>query len=189
MRKSYLLISFISLTTLVACNNGPAPIKVTYEELYAKSQEIEDHRYSKATLTCNAFVDVTQGGETYNIDKTMTFNYVWDEEQNRFVSTDEEEAGFSNDISKTIKELLANHPEEPEDYKDVGCQYFISPFRTYVDYTETIEERTLRTIEEKVFDKYGYLTYYKLEVTVQGIFQEQEISGVERTTYSVIYQD
>ena len=43
-RKSYLLISFISLTTLVACNNGPAPIKVTYEELYAKSQEIEDHR-------------------------------------------------------------------------------------------------------------------------------------------------
>ena len=102
-----------------------------------------------------------------------------------FLST----TGLALAFSCIIKELLANHPEEPEDYKDVGCQYFISPFRTYVDYTETIEERTLRTIEEKVFDKYGYLTYYKLEVTVQGTYKEQEISGVERTTFYVVYQD
>lgn len=186
MKKGILLLGIISTLSLVACGNNGT--KTTYEDFYNKTQEIEDYHYSEATLTVSAYSDITQEGETTKDDRTMTFKYTWNTETNKFAPVEENEFGFEDEISKTVKAIYANHPEESKDSKDLGFEYYINPFKVYVDVTDTIEQRTLRTIESHTYDKYGYLTEYFLQVTASGEYKDQPISGIQKMTYSISYK-
>ena len=184
--KSLKLLLVGAAFTLIGCGGGAE--QVTYEEFYQKTQEIEDHHYSEATLTIWYFSDMTSEGETTKADVEKEFKYAWNSEVNRFVPSDGAEDAYGNELSTTVKKTFANKTEEPEDLKDFGCQYFIDPFKTYIDYTETIETRTIRTIQSYTYDEYGYMTDYLLNVEADGTYKDQPVSGVQITTYSVVYK-
>ena len=59
---------------------------------------------------------------------------------------------------------------------------------SYVDYTETREERTIRTIESHTYNSYGYLTDYLLQATANGTYKGEPINGTQKTTYSISYR-
>ena len=75
-----------------------------------------------------------------------------------------------------------------KDSKNLGYQYYINPFMSYVDYTETIEERTIRTIESQTYNNYGYLTDYLLQATANGTYKGEPLNGTQKTAYSISYR-
>ena len=186
MKKCFLLMGLIIALPLVACNKGPT--RVEYEEFYNKTQGIEDYHHTHATVVVTFFSDLTQGGESSKTDLKMTLNYTWNNEQNRFIADEENEIDFGSEISRNLKDRYKNMPEEKEDIKSLGFKYYINPFKVYVDITETIESRTIRTIESSTYDKYGYITSYLLQATASGTYQDQPISGTQKTAYSVTYE-
>ena len=188
MKKLFLSLCFISTLSLVACNNNAGATKTTYEDFYNKTQEIEDYHHSEATLTITYFSDFIQGEEVIKENRTRTYKYTWNTEANMFAPVEEYDSDFANEISKTAKELYANKPQDSEDNINMGYEYYINPFKVYVDYTETIESRTIRSIESFTYDKYGFLTNYLLQVEAEGTYKDQPISGMQKIAYSVSYK-
>ena len=181
MKKCFLLIGFVSTLPLVACNKGPE--KVDYEQFYNKIQEIEDHHYSYATLALAYSDSISGDGSTIE----ATLNYTWSEEANNFIPDEEYEYDLAESVNKTIKDKC-NRSQESEDAKELGYKYYINPFKVYIDYTETIEDRTVRIIESSTYDKYGYLTNYLLEVTAKGTYKGEIIDGTQKASYSISYK-
>lgn len=147
MKKLYLLVSYLSVFSIVACNQKASPKKVDYSEFYQKIQEIEENHHSHATMTVTYFDEISGDGK---ITKA-TLKYSWSDEENKFVADETYEFDLAHEINKTIKNKYKK-AEESEDSKNLGYQYFINPFKAYVDYTETIEERTIRTIESCTYN-------------------------------------
>ena len=183
MKKGFLLFCFVSTLSLVACNQNTGPKKVEYSEFYQKIQEIENNHHSHATMNITYFNDLSGTGETIK----ATLNYSWGDEQNKFVPDEEYEYDLTDELNRTIKDEF-KRAEESEDSKDLGYQYFIEPFKSYVDYTETIEERTIRTIESQTYNNYGYLTDYLLQATANGTYKGEPLNGTQKTTYSISYK-
>lgn len=183
MKKGLTLFCFISTLSLVACNKNTGPTKVEYSEFYQKIQEIESNHHSHATLNVTYFDDLSGEGVT----KQATLNYSWNAEQNKFIPDEEYEYDLTDDINRTIKDEFKK-AEESEDSKELGYQYFIEPFMSYVDYTETIEERTIRTIESHTYNNYGYLTDYLLQAIANGTYKGEPINGTQKTVYSISYR-
>ena len=181
MKKGFLLFSFISTLSLVACNNSPK--KVEYSEFYQKIQEIENNHHSHATLNITYFDDLSGDKQTIN----ATLNYSWNDEQNKFLPDEKYEYDLTDEINRTIKDEF-KRAEESEDSKSLGYQYFINPFKAYVDCTETIEERTVRTIQSQAYNNYGYLTDYLLQATVNGTYKGEPLNGTQKTAYSISYR-
>ncbi len=188
MKKVFLTLCLVSLTSLVACNKNTGPEKTTYENFYSKTQAIEDHTYSRATLVVSYHRDITQGETPDKMDIDETCEYTWNSETNLFVPVGTYRSSFEEEISRTVKSIYKNRPQENEDSISLGYQYYINPFVVYVDYTETYEGRTVRTVQSTTYNEYGYITNYLLEATVSGTYKDQPISGVEKTVYSVSYQ-
>lgn len=182
MKKGLALFCFISALSLAACNKT-GPTRVEYSEFYQKIQEIEENHHSHATMTVTSFQDLSGKGET----KKATLKYSWSDEQNKFIPDEEYEYDLTDEINRTIKDEFKK-AEEPEDNKSLGYQYFINPFISYVDYTETIEERTIRTIESQTYNSYGYLTDYLLQATAKGTYKGEPLNGTQKTTYSISYK-
>ena len=182
MKKGSILFCFISALSLAACNKT-GPTKVEYSMFYQKIQEIEENHHSHATMTVTYFDDLSGKGETI---KAM-LNYSWNDEQNKFVPDEEYEYDLTDEINRTIKDEFKK-AEESEDSKSLGYQYFINPFKVYVDYTETIEERTIRTIESSTYNSYGYLTNYLLQATANGTYKGEPFNGTQKTAYSILYR-
>ena len=182
MKKGLALFCFISVLSLVACNKT-GPTKVEYSEFYQKIQEIEENHHSHATMNITYFDDLSGKGKTIK----ATLNYSWSDEQNKFVPDEEYEYDLTDEINRTIKDEFKK-AEESEDSKSLGYQYFINPFICYVDYTETIEERTIRTIESQTYNSYGYLTDYLLQATANGTYKGEPLNGTQKTTYSISYK-
>ena len=187
MKKGLLVLILISTTSLVACGED-APTTVDYEGFYQEVLKIEEHYYSEATLTIWYYSDITSEGKTDKQDVKQVQKYSWDSQKKKFVPVEEYDAEHGNELSKTVKAKYENKPEEPKDSKDLGFQYFIKPFKTYVDITEKIETRTIRTIESYTYDKYGYMTNYLLSAEADGTYKDQPISGIQKTTFSVSYK-
>ena len=186
MKKGYLLFCFVSAISFVACNQNTGPKKVEYSVFYQKIQEIENNHHSHATMNITYFNDLSGTGETIE----ATLNYSWSDEQNKFVPDEEYEYDLTDEINRTIKDDF-KRAEESEDSKDLGYQYFIEPFKCYVDYTETIveeEERTIRTIQSQTYNNYGYLTDYLLQATANGTYKGEPLNGTQKTTYSISYK-
>lgn len=183
MKKLYLLVSYIFVFSIVACNQKTSPTKVDYSEFYEKIQEIEENHHSHATMTVTFFDDIYGDGKT----KQATLNYSWNDEQNKFVPDETYEYDLTDELNRTIKDEFKK-AEESEDSKSLGYQYFINPFKFYVDYTETIEERTIRTIQSNTYNNYGYLTHYLLKATAKGTYQGEPFNGTEKTEYSISYK-
>ena len=183
MKKGLLLFCFISTLSLVACNNNNSPKKVEYSEFYQKIQEIENNHHSHATLNITYFDDLSGVGQTIN----ATLNYSWNDEQNKFLPDEKYEYDLTDEINRTVKDKFKK-AEESEDSKNLGYQYFIEPLKAYVDYTETIEERTIRTIESQTYNNYGYLTDYLLQATAKGTYKGEPLNGTQKTVYSVSYR-
>lgn len=129
------------------------------------------------------FQDLSEKGETIK----TTLNYSWSDEQNKFVPDEEYEYDLTDEINRTIRDKFKK-AEEDEDSKRLGYQYFINPFIYCVNYTETIEERAIRTIESQTFNSYGYLTDYLLQATVNGTYKGEPLNGTQKTTYSISYK-
>ena len=183
MRNRFIVFCFLSTLSLVACNKNTGPTKVEYSEFYQKIQEIEENHHSHATMTVTYFNDLSGKAETMK----ATLNYSWSDEQNKFVPDEEYEYDLTDEINRTIKDEF-KRAEESEDSKSLGYQYFINPFKAYVDCTETIEERTVRTIQSQTYNNYGYLTDYLLQATVNGTYKGEPINGTQKTTYSISYR-
>ena len=183
MKNGFVLFCFISSLSLVGCNKNTGPTKVEYSEFYQKIQEIENNHHSHATMIVTYFEDLSGKGETIK----ATLNYSWNDEQNKFVPDETYEYDLTDEINRTIK-VAFNKAEESEDSKSLGYQYFINPFKCYVDYTETIEERTIRTIESETYNSYGYLTDYLLKATAKGTYKDEPINGTQKTVYSISYR-
>ena len=183
MKKLFLLIGCIPVLSIVACNQNGGGKKVEYSEFYQKMQEIEENHHSHATMNVTYFDDLSGKGKTIK----ATLNYSWSDEQNKFVPDEEYEYDLTDEINRTIKDEFKK-AEESEDSKNLGYQYFINPFISYVDYTETIEERTIRTIESQTYNNYGYLTDYLLQATANGTYKGEPINGTQKTTYSISYK-
>lgn len=183
MKRGFLLFSFVSALSLVACNQNTGPKKVDYSEFYQKIQEIEENHHSHATLTLTYFDELSGDGQV----RKETFNYSWSGEQNEFVPDETYQLDLTSQINRTIKDKFQK-AEESEDSKSLGYQYFIEPFKAYVDYTETIEERTIRTIESQTYNSYGYLTDYLIQATVNGIYKGEPHNGTQKTAYSISYR-
>ena len=183
MKKRSILFCFISMLSLVACNKNTGPTRVEYSVFYQKIQEIESNHHSHATMTVTYFDDLSGDGKT----KQATLNYSWNDEQNKFVPDETYEYDLTDEINRTIKDEFKK-AEESEDSKSLGFQYFIEPFKSYVDYTETIEERTIRTIESQTYNSYGYLTDYLLQATANGTYKGEPFNGTQKTTYSISYK-
>lgn len=183
MKKLFLVVGSISVLSLVACNQAPAPKKVSYEEFYQKIQEIENNHHNHATLSLTYFDDLSGNGET----NQATLNYTWNTEQNKFLPDETYQFDLADEINRTIKDEF-KRSEEGQDQKDMGYQYFIEPFKSYVDYTETIEQRTLRTIQSRTYNSYGYLTDYLLQVTANGTYQGKPLNGTQKTAYTISYR-
>ena len=183
MKKGLLLFCFVSALSLVACNQNTSPKKVEYSEFYQKIQEIENNHHSHATMNITYFDDLSGKGETIK----ATLKYSWSDEQNKFVPDEEYEYDLTDEINRTIKDEFKKS-EESQDQKDLGYQYFIEPFKYYVDYTETIEERTIRTIESQTYNNYGYLTDYLLQATVNGTYKGEPLNGTQKTVFSISYR-
>ena len=175
------------MTSLVACNQNPGPEKTTYDNFYNKTQAVEDHTYSHATLVLSYHRDVTQGDKADKADINETCEYTWNSETRQFVPNGTYRSSFEEEISRTVKTIYANRSQESEESKSLGYQYFINPFKVYIDYTETDEGRTVRTMQSSTYNEYGYITSFLLEATVSGTYKDQPISGVEKTIYSVSY--
>lgn len=189
MKRRFLFLCLLSLLPLTVCSCS-ASKKVTYEEFYTKTQEIEDHHYSTATLTINTICDLIHDGAPEKFNITRVFNYTWSDEFIIFVPDEDYGPGISHEfeLSKTLKKLYSNKPQESEESKGMGFQYFINPFKVYFDYTETTEEKTVRTIKSTTYDKYGYVTNYLFKETSEGIFHDKPISGYQKVTYTVSYK-
>lgn len=192
MKNRFALFCFISTLSLVACNkNGQT--KVEYSEFYQKIQEIEENHHSHATLDVTYFDDLSGERQTMH----ATLNYSWNDEQNKYIPDETYEFDLSDEINRTIKDEFKK-AEESEDSKNLGYQYFINPFKCYVDFTEkmyetvvdtgTMEERTIRTIESQTYNSYGYLTDYLLQATVNGTYKGEPLNGTQKTTYSISYK-
>lgn len=182
MKNGFALFCFISTLSLVACNNK-GQTKVEYSEFYQKIQEIEENHHSHATLDVTYFDDLSGEGQTMH----STLNYSWSDEQNKYIPDETYEYDLSDEINRTIKDKFKK-AEESEESKNLGYQYFINPFKSYIDYTETIEERTIRTIESQTYNSYGYLTDYLLQATVNGTYKGEPLNGTQKTTYSISYK-
>lgn len=182
MKNRFALFCFISAFSLVACNNN-GPTKVAYSEFYQKIQEIEENHHSHATLDVTYFDDLSGERQTMH----ATLNYSWSDEQNKYIPDETYEYDLSDEINRTIKDKFKK-AEESEESKNLGYQYFINPFKSYIDYTETIEERTIRTIESQTYNSYGYLTDYLLQATVNGTYKGEPLNGTQKTTYSISYK-
>ena len=183
MKKGFILFCFVSTLSLVACNQNTGPKKVKYSEFYQKIQEIENNHHSNATMNITYFNDLSGTGETIK----ATLNYSWSDEQNKFVPDEEYEYDLTDELNRTIKDEF-KRAEESEDSKDLGYQYFIEPFKYYLDYTEAIEERTIRTVESGTYNSYGYLTDYLLQATVNGTYKGEPLNGTQKITYSISYR-
>ena len=183
MKKGLALFCFISALSLAACNKNTGPTKVEYSEFYQKIQEIEENHHSHATMTVTYFNDLSGKGET----KRVTLNYSWNDEQKKFIPDETYEYDLTDEINRTVKDKFKK-AEESEDSKSLGYQYFINPFKSYVDYTETIEERTIRTIESNTYNNYGYLTNYLLQATAKGTYKGEPLNGTQKTVYSISYR-
>ena len=183
MKKLYLLVSYLSVFSIVACNQKASPKQVDYSEFYQKIQEIEENHHSHATLTFTYFDELSGDGET----RKATLNYIWSDEQNEFVPDGTDQFDLVSVINRTIKNMFRS-PEENQDLKNFGCQYFIEPFKYCVDYTETVEERTIRTVESHTYNDYGYLTDYLLQATVNGTYKGESLNGTQKTAYSISYK-
>ena len=183
MKKLFLLIGCISAFSVMACNQNKAPKKVTYSEFYQKIQEIEDNHHTHATLSLTYSDDLS--GDGSNVKATL--KYTWSDELNEYVPDEEYEIDLTSEINRTIKDKF-KRAEESEDQKEFGYQYFIEPFKSYVDYTETIEERTIRTIESQTYNNYGYLTDYLLQATVNGTYEGEPFNGTQKIVYSISYK-
>ena len=182
-----ILLCLLSVLSLTVCSCS-GPKKVTYEEFYAKTQEIEDHHYSTATITICYDMDMIHEGTSEKTNGKRVIDYTWSDELNKFVASKEEDSGFEDELSRTVKRIYANRPDESEESKGMGYQYFVNPFKVYVDYTDTEEERTIRTIQSETYDKYGYLTSYLLKASASGSYKDHPISGYQKTTYTVSYK-
>ena len=183
MKKGFLFFCFVSTLSLVACNQSTGPKKVEYSEFYQKIQEIEENHHSHATLTLTYFDELSGDGQV----RKATLNYSWSDEENKFVPDENYEYDLTSEINRTIKDKFRNS-EESQDQKDLGYQYFIEPFKSYVDYTETIEERTIRTIESQTYNSYGYLTDYLIQATVNGTYKGEPFNGTQKTAFSISYR-
>ena len=183
MKKGLALFCFISTLSLAACNKNTGPTKVEYSEFYQKIQEIEENHHSHATMTVTYFDELSGDGKTTKV----TLNYSWSDEENKFVPDETYEFDLAHEINKTIKNKYKK-AEESEDSKSLGYQYFINPFKVYVDYTETIEERTIRTIESSTYNSYSYLTNYLLQATANGTYKGEPFNGTQKTAYSILYR-
>ena len=181
MKKCFLLIGFVSTLSLVACNKGPE--KVDYEQFYNKIQEIEDHHYSYATLALAYSDSISGDGSTIK----ATLNYTWSEETNDFIPDEDYKYDLAESVNKTIKDKY-KRSQESEDAKELGYKYYINPFKVYIDYTETIEERTIRTIESQTYNNYGYLTDYLLQATANGTYKGEPLNGTQKISYSISYK-
>ena len=134
-------------------------------------------------MTVTFFDGVSGDGKTTKV----ILNYSWSDEENKFVPDETYQFDLAHEINKTIKNKYKK-AEESEDSKSLGYQYFINPFKAYVDYTETIEERTIRTIESNTYNNYGYLTHYLLKATVKGTYKGEPLNGTQKTEYSISYR-
>ena len=185
MKKGFVLFCFVSALSLVACNKT-APTQVEYAEFYQKIQEIENNHHSHATMNITYFDDLSGKGKTIK----ATLNYSWSDEQNKFVPDEEYEYDLTDELNRTIKDEFKK-AEESEESKSLGYQYFIEPFKSYIDYTETVEEdgeRTIRTIQSLTYNNYGYLTDYLLQATAKGTYKGEPLNGTQKTTYSISYK-
>ena len=183
MKKLFLLTCCISMLSIAACNKNGGSKKVEYSEFYQKIQEIEDNHHSRASLVLTYLYDLSGEKQT----QKATLNYSWSDEENKFVPDENYEYDLTSEINRTIKDKF-RVSEESQEQKDLGYQYFIEPFKSYVDYTETIEERTIRTIESQTYNSYGYLTDYLIQATVNGTYKGEPINGTQKTAFSISYR-
>ena len=183
MKRGFILFCFVSALSLVACNQNTGPKKVEYSVFYQKIQEIEENHHSHAKLTLTYFDEISGDGQV----RKETFNYSWSDEQNEFVPDETYQRDLTSQINRTIKDKFKSS-EESQDQKDLGYQYFINPFKCYVDYTETIEERIIRTVESQTYNSYGYLTNYLIQATVNGRYQGEPYNGTQKTAFSISYK-
>lgn len=182
MKKWFLLLSFVSMLSLASCNGGGGK-KVTYEEFYQKTQEVESHQYSHATMSLSYMDSISGDGKT----NERTYKYTWSAELKAFVADEKYDADLANDLNRNVKDIYAKRPKEDEEMITLGYQYFIEPFRVYIDFTETMEFRTVRTIQSSTYDKYGYITDYLLEASVHGTYDDKPINGTQKMAYTVSY--
>ena len=176
MKKLFLALGLVAASALASCAGGA----VDAEKFAEEARKVEDHTYTEAVIKYEmdmnmlVFTDQSKGEIKYTRDETGGWTTESEDEHAEELKSNLETNVRSFDLSQAL-----NEEEVPENV-EYEIKYYVNPFKITFKVKGSGESEDAKTnVDGKgefKFEKYGYLSYSLVDMTMEGSAMGTSIS-------------